>query len=385
MRTELNRQGAADTLDLAKATAAVIATNKSLGCGATASAAAINCAIAKGATIQTYSAKGLGTMAGGIGAARATGESTVAFGGMNSKFNRMIVYRSSGWSTYNALQVHLRGRMPNFGRGLHNWNVVSSYSLSRLVGTVAEQSLTWLQEDDFKFMYGPTSLDRTHIFSLANGFDTFMGLRLNSFWRASSALSQSVFIPPVRSGNAATAEIFTTDLNGDGSSGDPLPGTNRGSYGRDAGCGATALNRLIDAYNSSQAGQLTPAGQSLVNAGLFTTAQLKSLGAVSPRVARAPDGQVCLDSLMTTDIRISRPFTIYRERITVEPAFELFNVFNVANFDLPASRLSPVLTGLPGSLNGTTRKDRTNRAGVIGGTMSLGAPRSWQLALRVTF
>jgi len=109
------------------------------------------------------------------------------------------------------------------------------------------------------------------------------------------------------------------------------------------------------------------------------------LGAVSPSALRAPDNQVCLDSLITTDIRISRPFTLHNERITIEPAFEVFNAFNVANFDLPASRLDGVLTGLPGSLNGTTRENRTNRAGVTGGTMSLGAPRSWQLVLRVSF
>ncbi len=380
MRTDANNRGAADTLDVNKAIAAIIATNRSLGCGADASAAAIDCAIARNATISSYANRGLGVGAGTN--ARAGRESSSAFAGLNPAFNRLIIYRSQGWSTYNALQVNLRGRLPDVGRRLHNWNVVTSYSLSRLVGTVLEQGLIWLQSDDFKFMYGPTSLDRTHVFSLATGFDTSWGLRLNSFWRASSALPQSIFLPPVSSDSAA---IFQTDLNGDGSSGDPLPGTNRGSYGRDIGCGGAALNRVIDAYNSTQAGQLTPAGQALVNAGLFTTAQLKALGAVSPTAAPAPEGQVCLDSLVTTDIRISRPFRIKGERITIEPAFEVFNVFNVANFDLPASRLSGVLTGLPGSLNGTTPENRTNRAGVTGGTMSLGAPRSWQIVLRVSF
>ncbi len=383
MRTDANNRGAADTLDVNKAIAAIIATNRSLGCGADASAAAIRCAIERNATISSYADRGLGVGAGTN--ARAGRESSSAFAGLNPAFNRVIIYRSQGWSTYNALQVNLRGRLPDVGRGLHNWSVVTSYSLSRLVGTVLEQGLVWIQPDDFKFMYGPTSLDRTHVFSLASGFDTLWGLRLNSFWRASSALPQSVFLQPVRTGNAASAEIFNTDLNGDGSTGDPLPGTNRGSYGRDIGCGGKALNRVIDAYNSTQAGQFTPAGRALVSAGLFTERQLVDLGAVSPTVARAPDGQVCLDSFLTTDIRISRPFRIKGERITIEPAFEVFNVFNVANFDLPASRLSGVLTGLPGSLNGTTRENRTNRAGVTGGTMSLGAPRSWQIVLRVSF
>ncbi len=384
MRTEVNRVGAADTLNVDKATAAIIATNNQYpGCSASASAAAIDCAISQGATIQNYADKGLGSK--GSRTAKDGVESSIAFGGLNPQFNAFIEYLSKGWSTYNALQVNLRGDLPNVGRGLQNWTVVSSYSLSRLVGTVQEQSLTWLQADDFKFMVGPMSLDRTHIFSLATGFDTFLGLRLNSFWRALSPMSQSVFLQPVRTGNAATAEIFMTDLNGDGSNGDPLPGTNRGSYGRDIGCGAEALNRVIDNYNYTQAGQLTPAGQALVNAGLFTAAQLKKLGAVSPRVTRAPEGQVCLDWLATTDIRISRPFKVKSERVTIEPALELFNVFNFANYDLPASILKGVLTGLPGSINGTTPENRTNLAGVTGGTMSLGAPLSWQLSVRVSF
>ncbi len=382
VRTDLNRLGAADTLNLDKAIVAMTATNKALGCGASATFAAIDCAIAAGATIQTYANKGLG---GGVGRAKAGLESNLAFAGEDRRFNRVIEYLSRGWSTYNALQVNLRGRLPKVGRGLRNATVIGSYSLSRLVGTVSEQGLIWLEADDFKFMHGPTSLDRTHIFSLATGFDTLWGLRLNSFWRASSALPQSVYVPPVRTGNAASAEIFMTDLDGDGSSGDPLPGTNRGSYGRDIGCGGKALNRVIDAYNTTQAGQLTPAGRALINSGLFTETQLKALGAVSPTVSRAPDDQGCLDSLITTDLRISRPFKLHNERVTVEPAFELFNIFNVANFDLPVSRLDGVLTGLPGSLNGTTSANRTNRAGVTGGTMSLGAPRSWQLVLRITF
>ena len=383
MRTDINQLGAADTLNVNKATAAVTATNRAMGCGASASGAAIDCAIAKGATIQSYANSGLGT--GASRAAQLGVESSVAFDGLNPTFNRFIEYRSSGWSTYNALQVHLRGKLPDLGRGLHDWSLVSSYSLSRLVGTVAEQGLISIDDGDFKFMHGPTSLDRTHISSLATGFDTFGRLRLNSFWRALSALPQSVFLPPTSTGDAASKEIFLTDLNGDGSTGDPLPGTNRGSYGRDIGCGGNALNRVIGRYNSTQAGQITPAGQALVNAGVFTSTQLKLLGAVSPTVARAPDDQVCLDSLVTTDIRISRPFKMRHENITIEPALELFNVFNIANFDLPASRLSGVFDGKTGSLNGTTPKNRTNRAGVTGGTMSLGAPRSWQLALRVSF
>jgi hypothetical protein len=143
------------------------------------------------------------------------------------------------------------------------------------------------------------------------------------------------------------------------------------------------LNRVIDAYNNSQAGRLTPAGQALVNAGLFTESQLNRLGA-SPIEKRAPAGQVCLDSFVTTDVRIARPFKLHGERVTIEPAFEWFNLFNVANYDLPDNKLNGSLTASVGSLNGTTAANRPNRAGGTGSFM-LGTPRSWQLALRVSF
>ena len=141
-----------------------------------------------------------------------------------------------------------------------------------------------VNNDDVLGFSGPCALDRTHMLSVGSLFRIPGGIHLNSIWRFSSAFPQSVFVPQV-SGSAA--EIFYTDFNGDGTYGDPLPGTRRGSFGRDIG-NAAALNRAIDSYNSTQAGQLTPAGKALVNAGLFTEAQLKALGAVSPRLQGRP-------------------------------------------------------------------------------------------------
>jgi len=65
--------------------------------------------------------------------------------------------------------------------------------------------------------------------------------------------------------------------------------------------------------------------------------------------------------------------------------WEWFNVFNFANYDLPGNKLSGILTGTVGSLNGTTPSNRPNRAGFGSGSFSPGTPRSWQFALRVSF
>jgi hypothetical protein len=369
MRRDLNRVGAADTLDVARALVAMDALHGTLGCPS--GAAGVDCAIAAGATIGEYVANGLGR-----------GQ---AFPGTNPNFNEMRFVGMQGRSTYNALQVAVRGRLPDLGDSIKNWTLVGSYSLSRLEGSVEDKAMSNFEapinNDDLFAFFGPTTFDRTHMLSIGSLFEIPGGIRLNSIWHFFSALPQSAFVPQALGG---PAEIFFTDFNGDGTVGDPLPGTSRGSYGRNISCGA-AFNRVIDAYNSTQAGQLTPAGQSFVNANLFTTAQLEALGAVSSTVPRPPAGQVCLDSFFTTDVRISRPFKLWRKRLTVEPGFEWFNLFNVANYDLPGNKLSGLLTGAPGSINGTTRANRTNRAGFGSGSFAPGIPRSWQFVLRVSF
>jgi hypothetical protein len=379
MRRDFNRVGAADTLNIANARTAIDATHGTLGCPA--GPAGVNCAIAAGANIEVYAANGLGRGE----AASPSDPSPLAFPGFNPQFNAMNLNGMQGRSTYNALQVALRGRLPDLGGVIKNWNIVASYSLGRLTGIVDDQAyitiLSAVNNDDLLGFSGPCALDRTHIVSVGSVFQIPGGIHLNSIWRFNSALPQSAFVPQV-SGSAA--EIFYTDFNGDGTYGDPLPGTRRGSFGRDIG-NASALNRAIDSYNATQAGQLTPAGKALANAGLFTEAQLKALGAVSPQAVRTPEAQVNLDSFITTDVRITRPFHLRGERITIEPALEIFNLFNVANYDLPGNKLGATLTGATGSINGTTAADRPNRAGFGSGSFALGIPRAWQIALRVSF
>jgi len=271
LRREANRRGAADTLDVTKALTAMAKTNASFGCPGTTSAQ-IDCALAHGATIEAYANRGLGKLATA---------SASAFPGLSPDFNNVTIDGMDGVSSYNALQVQLRGRLPNLRGWMKDTTVVASYSLSRLEASVDDQGAVFVSADNLKPLYGPATIDRTHIFSMGTSFAVPSGIRISSYWRGASALPQSVFVPEVRK---TAAEIFYTEFDGDGTAADALPGTKRGSYGRDIGCGAAALNRVIDAYNSTQAGNLTPAGQALVSAGLFTPAQLKALGAVSPTV-----------------------------------------------------------------------------------------------------
>lgn len=148
------------------------------------------------------------------------------------------------------------------------------------------------------------------------------------------------------------------------------------------------MNQLISSFNNNVVGTFTPAAQALIDAGLFTPAQLKALGAVvngGNPIPLAPADQVMLDSFITTDLRISRPFKLWRERIIIEPVVEVFNLFNVANYDLPGNTLSWALSGGVGSTNGTTKANRPNRAGFGSGSFAQGIPRAWQFAVRVSF
>jgi hypothetical protein len=149
----------------------------------------------------------------------------------------------------------------------------------------------------------------------------------------------------------------------------------------------TKLNNLITSFNGTVAGGFTPAAQALINAGLFTPAQLVALGGTinnGQSIATAPGNQVGIDSLINTDIRISKTFS-FKERLRIEPMVEIFNLFNVANFDPPGNRLSSFLDGSVGSINGTTPLNRNNRYGLGSGSFAPGIPRALQFGIRATF
>ncbi len=177
--------------------------------------------------------------------------------------------------------------------------------------------------------------------------------------------------------------MFRTDLTGDGTVQDILPDSHIGSFNRDYG--VNGLAAAINNYNKTTANQATPAGQVLIDTGLFTLAQLQALGAVAPAISAPPVGQVGVGSLKTVDLSLSWIHR-FRERIEIEPKVSFFNLFNFANFDLPPNVLSGLLNGSAGSINGTTSAGRvTNRVGLGTGVFGLAAPRSIEVGMRIAF
>jgi Carboxypeptidase regulatory-like domain len=363
---DYNRVGAANTFSKSTANDAIAATLAQFG------VASINAAIAAGATIRDFAQNGLGS--GG------------AFPGNNPNFGNLTLISTQGLSTYKGLLVKVNGHTGEFRHFLHSatWGV--SYALSRFEATQADQAFAQaaLNGNCVTCLFGPVGVDRTHQLSISTLFDLPWGFRWNTITHWSSAVPVTLRLA---NSGAGSGEIFVTDLVGDGSVADVLPGTNLGALGRTIK-GVTELNAAITNFNQSFAGKPTPAGQALIDAGLLSLAQLQALGGVIQKIPLAPSNQVNTDSFWTTDFRISRVFRI-KERVQIEPSADIFNVFNKANYDPPpgitTGPLSGFLSGQPGSVNGTPPGARVNKFGLGAGAFSPGIPRAFQFGMRITF
>jgi hypothetical protein len=393
-------------------------------CGvATISAAIINCPtnpdgasqvgyIPRPATIFDFAQNGLdsgnafngaGFSAYVLGRTPATG---AAFAGVNPNVGTNQMLFPIGRSVYNALQVKLTSQWSNPMPGVRTVNAQVSYAYSRAIAAVRDVDFI-ANAYDFRNpgLSGPNGLDRTHQFSAGATFSMKYGAEMSFITHWNSPLPADIKLATPASPVGA---IFTSDLTGDGSyagntlgqSGDLLPATKPGGFGRDFGVGG--LTQLINSYNTTIAGKtLTPAGQALVDAGLFTQAQLFALGATPQPIADPPPGEVGLNSFFTFDARLGWNIHPVRkwERLQFSPQVNIYNLFNKQNYDSPSLPLSGILNGAPGFLNGTTAHNqagcspanpskctgRTNLIGLGSGVFALGAPRSLEFGFRVIF
>ena len=172
-----------------------------------------------------------------------------------------------------------------------------------------------------------------------------------------------------------------------------MPGTEPGDYmHRIKGAG---LNKLINNYNAANAGQPTPAGLALLNAGVLSQSQLTLLNAVQQQIATAPTTPLDNPAFRTFDVSASYPirFTRFREGLSLEPGFAIYNVANLANFSQFGGTLANTATA--GGTVGTTNNFlngpnsylvqnslRTQRGS---GTFSQGSPRTTEFQLKLNF
>jgi hypothetical protein len=395
MLIDVNHVGAARFLNKAGAQAAIAATTAAFNCAGGTSAGAINCAINNGATIEDFAGNGLDSLnqvTGGYAASNA-GVPQVAFGGANPNVGTGLFILPKGRSAYDALQVVLKQQISHPMPGVNSSVFQVSYSLSQAVNPISGSSsgdqffssYPYDYDDPNQYM-GRSELDHTNQISFGGTLAVKYGLNVGMAGHFYSAGATSLTLDNT---SGAPGEIFRTDTTGDGSTGDLVPGTLPGAYMHDVkGAG---LQKLISNYNATKAGQLTPAGQALVSAGLMTPQQLQALNAVQQPIADAPRNPMSNPAFRAFDATLSYPIKLSRihEGVSIVPAVSMYNVFNMANF----GRLSGVLA--QGSGPGTTENylNGPNNAGVQNGlrtqrgsgTFSSGAPRTTEFQLKLNF
>jgi Carboxypeptidase regulatory-like domain len=372
----------------------ISATNQAFGCGGGTDANSIACAIAAGARMADFAGHGLTSSADFDQPCSALFGYSCAFPGINPNAPPLPFFQPVGRSVYNGLQAKLIEDLQDPFRWMRALNLQVSYAWSRFEndggawGTNPVNAASADQDDGPQALdngnphryFGPAVLDRTHQISVGGYADLPWSIQLSAISHFWSPLSTSLIVP---STNVGPGEIFRSDFTGDGTAQDPLPGTRVGSFGREIT--ASNINKAIATYNNTYANQPTPAGQVLINNGLFNLNQLQQLGAVAPSVPLAPVGQVNLSWLRTLDLKLAWSST-FHDKLAVQPSVGFYNLFNFANFDLPGNALNGLLTGAAGQINGTTRAaHNVNRVGVGTGVYSLGAPRQIEFGLRVTF
>ncbi|HLV87507.1 MAG TPA: carboxypeptidase regulatory-like domain-containing protein [Candidatus Sulfotelmatobacter sp.] len=391
-----NHAGDISNFNLAGAQAAISATNNSFGCGTGIDEGSIGCAIGAGATMADYGNNGLGSSSdmGGNSCLAALGYNC-AFPGKNPLAPPLGFLSPVGRSLYNGLQMKWTENVKHPFRGVPTVNFQVSYSLSRFEnsgGGVNPDNNVTASSGDQDFIvpaldnanvnryFGPSTLDRTHQLSFGGYFDLLGGFQLGIMSHFYSPLSTTLTVP--NTGNGA-GEIFRTDFTGSGVTQDPIPGTKVGNF--DRGINASNINNVITNYNNTVAGNPTPAGNVLIANGLMTQSDLVALGGVAPTLSLAPAGQVNYGWLKAFDTTFSWSHTFF-EKFTIKPGIAFFNLPNFANFDLPTSMMSGLLSGSPGAVNGTTRTEHeVNRVGVGTGVYTLGSPRQTEFSLKIIF
>ena len=403
LNIDQNRVGAARYFNKTAAQNAITATTAGFGCAGGSSSAAITCAIAAGAQITDFASNGLDSsnQYSSGQPVSTTGQAPAAFPGANPNVGLGDFIVPVGRSGYDALQIVVQQQQSHPAPGIISSNFQVSYSLSRIVspiavtsngGGTADQffnSPPWDNDNPNQYM-GRSSLDHTNELSFGGSAAVKYGLTVGLIGHFYSAGATALSLDNT---SGAPGEIFRTDVTGDGTVGDLVPGTLPGDYmHRVKGAG---LNQLINNYNATQAGQPTPAGQVLIAAGLFTPGQLQLLNGVQQPIATAPTTPLQNPAFRDFDANVSYPIRLnrVREGLAIVPGVAMYNVTNMSNFGRLVGTLANTTTagGVIGTansfLNGPNdvAVQNTSRTQRGSGTFDQGAPRTTEFSLKFNF
>jgi hypothetical protein len=249
---------------------------------------------------------------------------------------------SSVKTKYDGLLLSVEKRLS------HRYQFRAAYTLSKSFNYANDDQIPFsngpVDPNNLQLEYGPTPNDQRHRFTFAGVFDLPAGLRVSPLVTLASGVPMDILLP-------------------DGSA--RLPGLQRNAGARLFHTGAE-LNAYIKRLNA--AGGV--GGQPL------------------PLVR---DDARFSDSFSSFDLRLSKVFRI-RERVSVEPLAEVFNLFNVTNVlgvsNVNYSGYENVLVrdsndaSSPGFLRSSSFGRPVTTAGGVFGS---GGPRAFQFAARILF
>lgn len=350
------------------------------------------------ATIADYANYGLdsGTsqLGGPASLAGLTPDTGVAFPGSNANVGNGSFILPIGKSAYDALQIVVQQQKSSPLPGIVSSNGQISYNFSEIKSGSGGGSNeffggygAWNQDSVNRYI-GRSDLDHTNMLSIAGSATIKYGPQVALIGHFFSAPPSSLTLAYAASA-LGSGQIFQTDVDGDGTTGDLLPGQRPGTYMHQVK--GSGLKNVIADYNAKQAGTLTPAGQALVDAGILTANQLIGLGAVKPSLAPAPDNPIKNPATRTLDASVRYPITYlkrFREGLLITPSVTMYNVTNMANYG-GFGGLGIDAGSAEGQLNGTNTQatlfgQRTLR-GSGNGTFDQGGPRTTEFTLKLEF
>ena len=387
---DTNHIGDARYFDKNAAAAAIQATLSTNGW------ANIDDAINNGATIADFASNGLDSSIQENSGYPQPG--FFAFSGINPLVGQGWFQFPSGRNGYDALQVNYRQQAQHPLPGVANSNFEASWSFSRQVNTIygvvggSDSFFTpaaWDYNQPTRFI-GPGDLDRTHIFSFGGSALLKFGMRVGLIGHFYTSPASNLVMDTTTTGSSG--QIFQSDYTGDGSIGDPFPGTNPGAMMRQVN--NHNISNLINRYNTQEANTLTPAGQTVVHSGLITAQQMQRLGGVMQPVGLVTgQGQTLRNyPFRTLAANFAYPIKLrwLGEGTTLEPGVAMYNFANFGNYSL--NNYDPELLNNPGDSDFNypnapmpyAAKD-ANRITRGAGTFDSGDARSTEFSLKLTF
>ncbi|MBX7174612.1 MAG: TonB-dependent receptor [Pyrinomonadaceae bacterium] len=242
--------------------------------------------------------------------------------------DRVVNLESSVKFKYDGLLLSLEKRFAN------RYGFRAAYTLSKSFNYANDDQIPFsngpVNSNNLQLEYGPTPNDQRHRFTLAGTVDLPFGIRFSPLLTLASGVPMDILLPdassrvPVLQRNAG-GRIFKT---------------------------AADLNAFLTAYNASRP--------------------------VANRLPLAPTNAKFNDSFSSVDFRLSKTFK-FKERFTLEPIMEVFNVFNTTNI------LGVSNTNYSGYGNVLGSSNFGQPITTAGGVFGTGGPRAFQFAGRFTF